>query len=188
MSLSQSLYLGLLGLVGVERLVELVLSRRNARTALAQGAKEYGAAHFPVMAAMHFLFLVSCAVEVMALHRAFAPALGVPALLAELLGQGLRYWAIATLGSRWNVRIFVIPGSAPVTSGPYRFVRHPNYVAVVIDILALPLIHGAWMTALVFTLANAAMLYVRIRAEERALGDIYAASFADKPRFMPVGS
>jgi len=184
---TQVLYLIILALVGIERLGELVLSRRNARIALANGAKEYGAGHFRVMALMHLLFLVSCAAEVVVLQRPFVAAVGVPAFIAELLGQGLRYWAIATLGVRWNVRIFVVPDSTPVTGGPYRFVRHPNYVAVVIDIIALPLIHGAWLTALVFTLANAAMLYVRIRAEERALGDIYASTFAGKPRFMPVG-
>jgi methyltransferase len=83
--------------------------------------------------------------------------------------QALRWWCIATLGRRWNTRVIVVPGLAPVTSGPYRFLAHPNYVAVVVEGIALPLVHEAWLTALVFTGANAALLTVRIRAENAAL-------------------
>ena len=99
--------------------------------------------------------------------------------------QGLRYWAIASLGDRWNTRIIVLPDAAPVTRGPYRFVRHPNYLAVVVEIACLPLIHGAWFTALAFSLGNAALLYVRVRSEEAALGARYATAFAHRPRFVP---
>jgi methyltransferase len=101
------------------------------------------------------------------------------------LAQGLRYWAIFTLGERWNVRILVLPNAAPVTRGPYRWVRHPNYVAVVMEILLVPLVHGAWLTAAAFTVANAVVLRIRIRAEEAALGPGYAAAFAGRPRFIP---
>ena len=101
------------------------------------------------------------------------------------MAQALRYWAIASLGEYWNTRIIVVPGLPPVTRGPYRFLRHPNYVAVVLELAAVPLIHGAWVTALVFSLGNALLLWVRIRAEETALGSAYAQTFADKPRFIP---
>jgi methyltransferase len=175
-----------LAAVVVERLVELSISRRNARRAVAAGAVEIGAGHFPVMAAMHGLFLFACAIEVFAAPRAFPGALGWAALAVAAFAQGLRWWAIATLGERWNVRILVVQGAAPVTAGPYRWVRHPNYLAVVLEIAAIPLIHGAWLTALLFTIANAAILVVRIRAEEAALGAGWARAFAARPRFLPV--
>jgi methyltransferase len=180
-------YLALLGLVAAERGVELVVSARNARTARARGGVESGQGHYPVMAGFHALFLVACAAEVVFLHRPFPGLLGWVALLAVLLAQGLRYWAIATLGWRWNTRIVVIPGATPITRGPYRWVRHPNYVAVVTEMLALPLVHGAWLTAAVFSLGNAWLLAVRIRAEERALGPAWEAAFAGRPRFVPGG-
>jgi methyltransferase len=180
-----ALYLGLLALYGAERVAELFLSRRNAKRAFAQGGREVGRRHFRVMSALHTLFLFSCGLEVLLLRRGFPPVLGWIALGGCALAQALRYWAIATLGARWNVRVIVVPGVAPVTSGPYRFIRHPNYVAVVLELLLLPLVHGAYLTALVFTLANAALLAVRIRAEERALGAAYADAFAARPRFLP---
>lgn len=172
-------------LVGVERLGELALSKRNARLAIERGGREVGQGHYRVMAVLHTLFLVACVAEVWGLHRAFPGVIGYVALGAALGSQALRYWAITTLGRRWNVRIVFVPGEGPVTTGPYRWVRHPNYVAVVMEMLAIPMIHGAWLTALVFSVANAALLFVRIRAEEAALGDLYAAAFADRPRFVP---
>lgn len=180
-------YLILLALLGGERLFELWLSRRNAKLAVARGAVELGFGHFRAMALVHTLFLFSCAAEVVLLHRAFPGGLGWTALGVALAAQALRYWAIATLGARWNVRVLVVPGDAPVTSGPYRFIRHPNYVAVIAEMVSVPLIHGAWITALVFSAANAALLTVRIKAEEAALGDSYARAFAERPRFLPGG-
>jgi methyltransferase len=91
------------------------------------------------------------------------------------------------LGERWNTRIIVVPGAGPVTTGPYRFIRHPNYVAVVLEMACIPLAHGAWLTALVFSVANALLLTVRIRAEEAALGHPWSLAFADKHRFVPGG-
>lgn len=182
---SVQLYLGLLVLVAVERGVELVLSARNARLARARGGVESGRGHYPVMAAFHGGLLVACALEVVLLHRPFPGAVGWLALAVVLGSQALRYWAIATLGWRWNTRIFVVPGAAPVTGGPYRFVRHPNYVAVIAEMMALPLVHGAWLTAVAFTLGNAWLLRVRIRAEERALGESWEHAFAGRPRFVP---
>lgn len=184
---SQLLYGGFLLALGGERLAELLLSRRNARRALARGAVELGRPHFVAMAILHAAFLPACLLEVVLLSRAFPGALGYAALAVALLAQGMRYWAIATLGERWNVRIIVLPDAPPVTSGPYRFIRHPNYVAVVAEMLAVPLIHGAWLTAAVFSALNAIVLTVRIRAEEAALGTRYAELLGRLPRFVPGG-
>lgn len=178
-------YVGFVAAIGVERLGELWLSRRNARLAAARGGIEVAAGHYRVMAALHTLFLLAAPAEVILLARPFPGAFGFVALALALSAQALRYWAIATLGPRWNVRVIVVPGEPPVTSGPYRFLRHPNYLAVVIEMAAIPLVHGAWLTALVFSLANALLLRVRIRAEEAALGSTYAQAFARTPRFVP---
>ena len=137
-----------------------------------------------VMAAMHSLFLVSCVAEVLVLGRSPPGAWCWAFLGLAVLTQGLRYWAIATLGERWNTRVIVLPGAEPVTGGPYRFVKHPNYLAVIVELMALPLIHGAWLTALSFSLANAAVLAVRIRSEEAALGPRWAQAFENRSRFL----
>jgi methyltransferase len=162
-------YLIFLALLGVERLVELRLSARNARWSMERGAVEVGQGHFGVMKALHSLFFLGCAAEVVCLGRPFVPALSWPMLGVALAAQGLRYWAIGSLGRRWNVRVIVLPDVPAVAHGPYRFLRHPNYVAVVLEGMAVPLIHGAWWTAVAFTLANALLLRVRIRCEEDAL-------------------
>lgn len=187
MSTSQLLFTGFILVLAAERVGELWLSARNARRAFEKGAVEVGQAHYRVMAAFHTLFLVSCLAEVLLVPRPFPGTLGWVALAVAVLAQALRYWAIGTLGDRWNTRIIFLPDATPVTSGPYRWVRHPNYVAVVAELAAVPLIHGAWWTAVIFTAGNAALLYVRIRAEEAALGERYAHAFADRPRFVPQG-
>ncbi len=183
-----ALYVGFIAAVGLERLAELALSRRNAAAAFAHGAREVGQGHFRVMTGLHTLFLVACLAEPVLFDREFPGALGWAALLVALLAQALRYWAIATLGQRWNTRIIVWPAEPPVVGGPYRFIKHPNYVAVIIELVALPLIFGGWLTALLFTVANAALLTVRIRAEEAALGERYQLAFAHHPRFVPQGA
>jgi methyltransferase len=160
----------LIGVVACERLFELRVARRNGRAALARGGREYGAAHFPAMVALHTAFLIACPVEVLALHRPFLPWLAGPAITAVLAAQALRYWCVLTLGDRWNVRIVVVPNAPLSSAGPYRWLRHPNYLAVAVEMLALPLVHSAWLTAAVFSLANAAMLRVRIHTEDAALG------------------
>lgn len=182
---SLAFYLALLGVVAIERMVELGVSRRHAALALARGGIESGAGHFPVMAATHALFLVSCAIEPLLLDRAFPGPLGYVALGGVFAAQGLRWWAALTLGERWNVRIIVVPGEAPVETGPYRFLRHPNYLAVIAEVIALPLVHGAYLTAVVFTVANMALLAARIPAEEQALGAPYAKRFDTRPRLVP---
>jgi methyltransferase len=174
-----------LALLALERVGELVLSRRNASRAFARGAVEVGQRHYRVMAAFHTLFLLACAAE--ATRRSFPGALGWAALGGALAAQALRYWAIATLGERWNVRVIVLPGAVPVVAGPYRWVRHPNYVAVCLEMLCVPLVFGAWWTALAFSAGNALLLLVRIRTEEKALGDSYSQAFAATPRFFPGG-
>jgi len=184
---SSHFYFAFLALLALERIGELVLSRRNARRAFARGAVEVGQRHYRVMAVFHTLFLVACAVEPIVWPHAYPAALGAAALAGAVAAQALRYWAIATLGERWNVRIIVLPGAAPVVAGPYRWVRHPNYVAVVLEMLCVPLIHGAFVTALAFSLGNGLLLLVRIRAEEAALGNGYADAFAATPRFIPGG-
>ncbi len=165
-----SWYVGLVVLVGLERLAELVVSKRNAAWSLARGGHEYGAGHYPAMVVLHTGLLVGAVVEVVAADRPFVPWLGWPMLAVVVAAQGLRWWCIVTLGHQWNTRVIVVPGLDLVQRGPYRWLPHPNYVAVVAEGLALPLVHTAWVTALVFTVLNAALLRVRIRTEDAALG------------------
>jgi len=165
-------YVLLVVAVGVERLAELVVATRNARWAFAHGGVESGRGHYPVMAAMHTAFLVACIAEVAVADRPFLPWLGWPMLALVVASQALRWWCVATMGHQWNTRVIVVPGLPLVSAGPYRWLRHPNYVAVVVEVVALPLVHTAWVTALVFTLANAAVLAVRIPVEERALATV----------------
>jgi methyltransferase len=160
-------YVLLILAVSVERLAELAVSRRNLVWSKARGGREYGFAHYPAVVALHAGLLVGCVAE--AAHRPFVPALGWPMFVLVLLSQALRWWCIATLGPRWNTRVVVVPGLPLVTAGPYRWFRHPNYVAVVVEGVALPLVHTAWVTALTFTVLNAAVLTVRIRCENAAL-------------------
>jgi methyltransferase len=139
------------------------------------------------MVTVHALFPLACAVEVLALNRGFPGVAGFAALAVALAAQLMRWWVVATLGRQWNTRIIVVPGTPPVTAGPYRFLRHPNYLAVMVEAATVPLIHGAWLSAIVFATANAALLSVRIPAEERALGEQYSQAFAGLPRFIPGG-
>ena len=185
MVISLPVYLGVIAALALERGIELYIARRNAARAFAVGAVEIGQRHYRAMVAFHAAFLVACAVEGIARGRGAAAALAVPAIAAELFAQFLRYWVIVTLGWRWNTRIIVFPDAKPVTSGPFRLVRHPNYLAVAIEVIAVPLIGGAWVTAIVFSLGNAILMMVRIPAEERALGQSYAGAFATLPRFLP---
>jgi methyltransferase len=160
-------YGALIALVAVERLAELVVSRRNLAWARARGAREYGFGHYPFMVVLHTGLLGAALLE--AAHRPFIPALGWPMLALVVLAQALRWWCITVLGPRWNTRIIVLPGLPLVERGPYRWLRHPNYVAVVIEGIALPLVHTGWITAIAFTVLNAALLGVRISSENAAL-------------------
>jgi methyltransferase len=158
-------------LVGVQRSLELLYSRRNERRLRARGAVERGGGHYPAIVAIHALWLLSTLVEGL-LRGPEPPAWWPLPLAAFLLVQPLRYWAILSLGENWNTRILVVPGGKLVRGGPYRYFPHPNYVVVAVEVLTLPLIFGAWITAVVFSLLNAALLYVRIKTENRALREL----------------
>jgi methyltransferase len=165
-------YVLLIAAVGVERAAELVVTKRNRAWSLAHGGVEFGARHYPVMVALHTALLVGCLVEPIALHRPFVAALGWPMLAIVGAAQALRWWCIGTLKHQWNARVIVIPGAARVTAGPYRLLPHPNYVAVIAEGFALPLVHTAWITALVFSVLNAVLLTTRIRVENDALASL----------------
>lgn len=168
-------YAALIALVTVERLAELVVANRNRRITLARGGVEYGQGHYLLVVALHVGLLAGALTEVLVADRPFYPWLGYPMLAVVLGAQGLRWWCIRTLGPQWNTRVIVVPGLPLVTSGPYRWLRHPNYVAVVAEGVALPLVHTAWLTATLFTALNLPLLWWRIRVEDRALGRLAAS-------------
>ena len=158
----------LIGLTIAQRITELVLSARHALRVRALGGREYGLRHFPLIVTVHTLFPIALVFELARYHTRPGPAwplwLGV-----WVSAQALRYAAIRALGDRWNVRVLVVPGMAPVHSGIYRWLRHPNYVAIVMELIAAPMIFGAWRTALVVSALNAVALTLRIRCENEAL-------------------
>ena len=156
--------IAILALVTLQRLGELWLSVRNTRRLLAQGAREHGRGHYPLVITVHALWL-----GVLWWLAPLRPIDGFWLTILVLLQLG-RVWVLTTLGPRWTTRIIVLPDAPLVRRGPYRFVDHPNYVVVVGEIAVLPLVFGLWQVALVFTLLNAAVLWVRIREESRALG------------------
>ena len=166
---AQVLLAALLAVVLVQRAVELRLARRNEAQARSSGAREFGAAHYPAFFLLHGAWLLAWPLEAIAGGPRLGPLWWL--WLALFAGaEALRYWAIGSLGARWNTRILVIPGLAPIERGPYRWLRHPNYVAVVIELAALPLVFAAWRTALTIGVLNLALLLVvRIPAEVRAL-------------------
>ena len=159
-------------LVALERLAELVVSTRNADWSFARGGRETGRGHYPVMVALHSGFLVAILVEAFLRRPEVSPALAWSMLGLVVASQALRWWCIVTLGPRWNTRVIVVPGLPPVRTGPYRLLAHPNYVAVVVEGIALPLVHGCWVTAVVFTVLDAVLLGVRLRVENRALASL----------------
>lgn len=166
---SEALFVGFVMAVGVERVVELVVSERNRRWSMARGGVESGAGHYPLMVALHTGLLLGAVVEVLVWGRPFLPWLGWPALALVLASQTLRWWCVATLGRQWCTRVVVVPGLGAVRSGPYRWLRHPNYLAVAVEGAALPLVHTAWVTAVAFTALDAVLLRTRIRTEDHAL-------------------
>lgn len=156
----------ILGLVTLQRLVELQLADRNSRRLLSEGAIEYGRGHYPFIVALHMLWLAAL------WWSAPGRAIHLPLLLAFAILQLGRVWVIATLGSRWTTRIIVKPGAPLVRGGPYRFLNHPNYAIVTLEIAVLPLTFGLWEIVLIFSLLNAAILAIRIREENRALASL----------------
>ncbi|MEU0482708.1 isoprenylcysteine carboxyl methyltransferase family protein [Streptosporangium sp. NPDC006013] len=173
-----SWYLLLVLLVGLERIAELIVARRNARWSTARGGVTYGRGHYPWMVALHTALLAGCLLEAGLAGRPFVPALGWPMLALVVAAQGLRWWCVVSLGPQWNTQVIVVPGLPLVERGPYRLrlLRHPNYVAVAVEGAALPLVYGAWVTALTFTVLNAVLMRVRIRCEEDALASLATAT------------
>ena len=163
------IFYALLGVVAVERVAELVVSQRHAAASLRRGGVESGREHFPVMVVLHAALLAGCVAEPIVAHRTFIPALGWSMLAVVVAANALRWWCVVTLGERWSARVIVIPGMPLVRSGPYRWFAHPNYVAVVVEGAALPLVGSAWITACAFTVLNAVLLTVRLRCETQAL-------------------
>lgn len=160
------LALAILGFVTVQRLAELQLARRNSSRLLAEGAVEHGRGHYAFLVALHGAWLAAL--------WALAPGrpVALPLLALFALLQLGRVWVIATLGKRWTTRIIVKPGAPLVASGPYRWLSHPNYLIVTLEIALLPLVFGLWPIALVFSLLNGLVLWVRIRAENAALASL----------------
>lgn len=179
---SRWLYTWLVGLVAAERAVELLIARRNNRWLAARGGIELGSGHYRWMVLLHSLFLVACVAEVWLLERPLVPPLAASMLLVVAAAMALRYWVIATLGHRWTTRVICLPGEPLVETGPYRALGHPNYLAVVAEIVALPLVHTAWLTAVVGSLANVGVLRARIRVEEEGL-ERYAARNSPNGRY-----
>ena len=153
----------LLAYVTAARLVELWFANRNTRQLMARGATEHAPGHYPFIVVMHAAWIVGL------WWLGWNRPISLPWLAPFVLLQGLRFWVFATLGSRWTARIITVPDDVLVTRGPYRFLRHPNYVVVVGEIAVLPMVFGLWAFALVFSALNAAALFVRIRAENQAL-------------------
>ena len=164
-------FFALIAATALERLVELRASNRHADWAFAHGGEEFGQSHYPFMVVLHSLFLVAMPLEVWLLSRTVSPVVMVGMFGVAMGCQLLRWWCITTLGPRWNSRVIVVPGLPRVTGGPYRlpWLRHPNYLVVVVEGIALPLVHGAWLSALVFSVLNGFLLRERIRVEEQAL-------------------
>jgi len=180
-------YISLLVLVGIERLIELRVSRRNQRRMAEQGVRKIVEPHFPWLVAFHTVVLVSAGLEVLLLHRPFIPALAILMTAVFVLSNLLRWWVIRLLADLWNVQIMDSSRIRIVTSGPYRWIRHPNYVGVVMEVFSLPLIHTAWVTALVGTALYMEVLRRRVRMEDSVLlaDPAYRLAMGDKPRFFP---
>lgn len=178
---SRVAYSLIVSVVALQRLVELRVSRRNLRQAAARGAVEAGAGHYPWMVALHTAFPVACLVETWALQRPWRPTLGITMLAALAGAAALRWWVIASLGGRWTTRVVYVPGDPLVTHGPFRWMKHPNYLAVAVEIAALPLVHGGWITAIVFSAGNAALLRARIAAESALLGRLAGRGTGGRP-------
>lgn len=184
---SRVLFTGLVALVAVMRLVELAISRRNIARLKARGAVEAGRSLYPWMVAVHSLFLAACVAEVWLFKRPVVPVLSAFSLGLLVGAAALRWWVMSTLGERWSTRVMVLPDAAPVLTGPFRRLRHPNYLAVIVEFVALPMVHTAWLTAVLFSAANAAVLARRIRSEEAALADSgdYEAIMGNRSRLIP---
>ena len=184
---TQTLFVGAVTLLIIQRLMELRRSRRNETKIIAEGGRECGAGHLVVMKVLHGTWFASMVLEVFLLERPMVPVVAAVAAIGLVSGQVLRYAAMRQLGWRWSVRVFTIPGAPVIDGGVFRYLRHPNYLGVILEIAAVPLLHSAFLTALGFSIANAALLVVRIRTEERALqlDNDYDRRFGSRRRLIP---
>lgn len=180
-------FVGIVVAVFLQRLFELRISQRHVAYLLSQGGREHGSNYLWVVKVLQLSWFVAMIAEVWWLERPFVPALAAVGLSAAIAGQCLRYLSMQALGSRWTLPIITIPGAPVVDSGIYRYLRHPNWLGVILEIAALPLIHRAYLTAIFFSVANAVLMVKRIHTEEQALSEDnnYAYVFADRPRFIP---
>ncbi len=183
------IFSGIVLAIFLQRCVEVQISQRHRAALLAQGGREHGDNHLPLVKRLQVSWFVAMVVEVWGLNRPFVPTLAAIALTAALTGQLLRYLSMRALGTRWTLPIITLPGRSAVHTGIYRYLRHPNWLGVILEITAVPLIHGAYLTAIAFTLANAWLMRQRIQTEERALSqdNNYMAVFAHRWRFIPAG-
>ena len=174
----------LLTILLIQRVLELFLAERNRRWLLDNGGIEAGKGHYRWLVVQHTLFYLSLVLEATFLSPGWNPLwpLWVVVLVAA---QALRIWAIVSLGRFWNTRIIVLPDSKPIAKGPYRWIRHPNYLVVVVELLAVPVLCGAYFTALCFSITNGFVLRKRIRDEERMLSELGDPSWDRLPRFVP---
>ncbi len=187
MRLATRLYLLLLAATGVGRLIELRISQRHQSALARHGVAVQSEPAFPWIVVLHTGVLAGSALEVLLLRRRPRPAVAAGPTIAALLATGLRWWAIATLGQHWTVRIADSLRLGVVSSGPYRWLRHPNYLALIVELEALPLMHSAWLTALIGGAAHVLLLRRRIAAEEAVLmrNSAYRAAMGGKPRLLP---
>ncbi len=159
----------IVGLVAAERIFELVLSERNARRTLGRGGIEHAQPIHWLVVIFHTLWIVAMPLEVWLFDRPWFPLLAGVCAFLVVACMILRYWAVTTLGDRWNTRIITVSGERPETGGPFRLFRHPNYVAVSVELFALPLLHGAWLTAAILGTINSVLILIKARAEDTAL-------------------
>jgi len=187
MSLSVILFITLLLAVAALRIFELRISKRHQQRMTSRGAAKVKDPYFRWMAMFHTLVLIGAAGEVVFLNRPFRPALAAPMFVLFLAANVVRWWVIRTLGEHWNVQVVDSTKLGFVASGPFRYVRHPNYAAVFVEMIALPLIHTAWITALVGAFAHIIVLSLRLSVEDPVLlsNPDYAATMGSKPRFLP---
>ena len=185
--MSAGIYTLFLAIVGAGRLLEMGISRRHQRALAARGATKVAEPHFRWMVLLHSGVLAGAALEVWLLRRPFIPALALPMIVLFVLSNALRWWVILAMAEHWNVQVVDSLRLGVVTRGPFRWIRHPNYLAVFVELLAVPLIHSAWLTALLGSLAHILVLRRRLAVEEAVLlaNPAYRAAMSHKPRFVP---
>ena len=180
-------FLALLALVGATRLLELGISRRHQRELASHGIVKRADPLYRWMVVLHAGVLLGAALEVVLLRRPFLPVLAIVAGIFFFLATALRWWVIRSLGAHWNVEVMASGNLGVVTGGPFRWIRHPNYLGVFVELVALPLIHTAWITAVLAAAGNAWVLRHRLRIEEPVLdaNPVYRREMSGKPRFLP---